>query len=515
MTKAHKSRSPKSKVQRRPYASIEKDARFGFQDQIGAALRQHAAGRLPEAEGMYRQILNAAPGHPVALHYLGVLAHQTGRNADAVELIGKALSAAPDYAEAHGNLGLALSALNRLDEASRSYRRALQLNPDHADAHNNLGNLLLHLGKFEEAIESYDKALAIKPDFHAAVQNQERARKSLLLKVLEAREGEACPRSAKDALLQAPPQQLHRMQVEVTSWCNLKCAGCMRTIDMDAGTWRDVHMPVERFAAVIENMRPSHTICLQGIGEPTLHPDFIEIVKTAQRSGKFQNITFNTNGLSRSIAYYQDAVDAGVNFISISVASLDPAIADACREGTTVEKLVKRIRELRALMGDAMLVSMVISRRNLDDVPNTLAFLDGLERPDGLAPLMVEFQTLIDFNDDGGESYALSEEDVERFAANLRAYAERFENLDLSTYGFARHTATVRCPRPFVSPYVTAEGYLTPCCVIEDPDVLGRVNVAEQPLAEAWRAPSVRTWLGGYLDRYPAICDGCCFRSHA
>jgi SAM-dependent methyltransferase len=40
---------------------------------IRAAVAHHQAGRLPEAEALYRQILQAEPNYPDALHFLGIL----------------------------------------------------------------------------------------------------------------------------------------------------------------------------------------------------------------------------------------------------------------------------------------------------------------------------------------------------------------------------------------------------------------------------------------------------------
>ena len=45
-----------------------------------AGVSHHRAGRLGEAEGMYRQVLKVqTPNHPGALHLLGAIAHQTKR----------------------------------------------------------------------------------------------------------------------------------------------------------------------------------------------------------------------------------------------------------------------------------------------------------------------------------------------------------------------------------------------------------------------------------------------------
>jgi len=77
-----------------------------IQQAIDLGVEHHNAGRLPEAENVYNQILQAEPDQPVALHLLGVIAHQVGKNDIAVDLISKALAIKPDFAEAHYNLGL-------------------------------------------------------------------------------------------------------------------------------------------------------------------------------------------------------------------------------------------------------------------------------------------------------------------------------------------------------------------------------------------------------------------------
>ena len=169
-----------------------------------AAVEHHQAGRLPQAEAIYRQILQVVPNHPDALHLLGLIAHQAGKSEIAVELISKAIGVSassqmffnlgialraqgkldaaidcyrkalvlkPDYAEAHSNLGVALQEQGKLEDAVDSCRRALSLKPDFANAHYNLGLALQDQGKLDEAVESYRKALALKPDYAEAHGN--------------------------------------------------------------------------------------------------------------------------------------------------------------------------------------------------------------------------------------------------------------------------------------------------------------------------------------------------------
>ena len=129
------------------------------------ALGHHEAGRLVEAESLYRQVLQAEPNHADALHYLGVMALQTGKFDLAVEFISKALDAQPTNPLYLNNLGNALKEQRKLDEAVANYRKALALKPDYAMVHSNLGIALKELGRLDEAIASYRAALSIKPDY--------------------------------------------------------------------------------------------------------------------------------------------------------------------------------------------------------------------------------------------------------------------------------------------------------------------------------------------------------------
>lgn len=134
-----------------------------FQD----ALEHHKAGRLPQAEAIYRQILQGEPNHPEALHFLGVIAHQTGKNDIAVELISKAIDISAS-SQMYCNLGAAFQALHKPDKAAESYRKALVLKPDFADAYHNLGIALDKQGKLDAAVESFRQALMLKPDYTEA-----------------------------------------------------------------------------------------------------------------------------------------------------------------------------------------------------------------------------------------------------------------------------------------------------------------------------------------------------------
>jgi protein O-GlcNAc transferase len=138
--------------------------------QFAAALEHHKAGRLADAERLYRQVCAADPRHAAALHRLGVVAHQLGRP-DAVTLLQRATALQPNVAEIHNDLGIVLAAQRQFAQAAASFMRAVTLKPDYAEAHCNRGLALGNLRRFAEASESFARALAVDPSLalaHAA-----------------------------------------------------------------------------------------------------------------------------------------------------------------------------------------------------------------------------------------------------------------------------------------------------------------------------------------------------------
>jgi predicted O-linked N-acetylglucosamine transferase (SPINDLY family) len=129
-----------------------------------------AAGRLVEAEQIYRRVLRAHPGYAEAWHLLGIVAGERGEYEKAAELIGKAIGFQETNHNYHANLGRMFSYLGAHARAESCYRRAVALNPVCAH-YSGLGNALRAQDKFAEAVESYRQALAVDPNFAEAYRN--------------------------------------------------------------------------------------------------------------------------------------------------------------------------------------------------------------------------------------------------------------------------------------------------------------------------------------------------------
>lgn len=138
---------------------------------LAIALQHQQAGRFPEAERLYRQILEQEPTQIQALNFLGALVYQQGRCAEATVYFQTVLSLQPDNPDSYNSVGIALRGAGKLTDAVEHYRQALALHPDHPQACNNLANALRDLGDLDEAQTYYERAIALNPDYPEAHNN--------------------------------------------------------------------------------------------------------------------------------------------------------------------------------------------------------------------------------------------------------------------------------------------------------------------------------------------------------
>lgn len=96
-------------------------------DALALAVQHHQNGRLVEAGGIYRQVLQVQPDNPDALHLLGLVERAQGRGDVGQSLIRQAIGFRPDFPDAFLNLGNGCRDLGQLEEAADAYDRAREL----------------------------------------------------------------------------------------------------------------------------------------------------------------------------------------------------------------------------------------------------------------------------------------------------------------------------------------------------------------------------------------------------
>jgi SAM-dependent methyltransferase/Tfp pilus assembly protein PilF len=138
---------------------------------LTSGMAHHDAGRLSEAEAIYRRVLEGSPARADALVLLAGVEHATGRQDEALAHVEAAIRANAKVPHFHNLRGLIHEARGESARAEAAYRGALAIQASFAPALFNLGNVLRAGGRNAEAIACYRRALAAEPRYAAALNN--------------------------------------------------------------------------------------------------------------------------------------------------------------------------------------------------------------------------------------------------------------------------------------------------------------------------------------------------------
>jgi len=135
---------------------------YALRLRLGAAYL--SAGRYPEAENAFRELVTA--GDPLPTSYVGLaqVLLRTGRAEDAVAVLRSAENKLGATFLILYFEGIALERAAELPAAVAAYRKALQLNPKSAEAHFGLGKAQLSLGQVKESIAELNASLSLNPE---------------------------------------------------------------------------------------------------------------------------------------------------------------------------------------------------------------------------------------------------------------------------------------------------------------------------------------------------------------
>ncbi len=126
------------------------------------------------------------------------------------------------------------------------------------------------------------------------------------------------PETADMTSVEEGPRKVY---VEPTNACNLACATCVRH------SWDEPEgfMEWATFEAVVDGLgRRAGTLAFMGLGEPLLHPRFLDMVRLAKERGLRAEVT--TNALLLDDAMAAGLLEAGLDQL---VVSIDGASAEA------------------------------------------------------------------------------------------------------------------------------------------------------------------------------------------
>lgn len=266
----------------------------------------------------------------------------------------------------------------------------------------------------------------------------------------EAERGEPLPRSFP-----------RRVVLEVTNACNLNCVMCGR-VDADfRATYFDMNW-LRRLEPILSKVEE---VTLMGWGEPTIHPDFAEMLHIIRGHGA--RIYFCTNGMTLR-RFKDDIFSNMVDVIAVSLDGSTPERNQAIRRGSDFDLITGGISDItaeRARRGvpyPYLNFVTTLMADNFRDFPNIVKLAASLGMEEAKAVYLTAFsermggETLWDRVDEVEEAFNRALEIGGRLNVDIKL--PHIQGRDPA--GTACHQTCLVAWRDF---FIGSDGYVRPC----------------------------------------------------
>jgi radical SAM protein with 4Fe4S-binding SPASM domain len=315
------------------------------------------------------------------------------------------------------------------------------------------------------------------------------------------------------------------VQIEPVGQCNLRCEMCAIQFRRDGPPHGPLaFLAFDDFKRLVEGFGDIDELQLQGLGEPTMHPQFFDMVKWASARGI--RVSTNSNLTLWSERRARQCVESGLATLHVSLDAATPALYERIRRGAHFSKVIRNLRRVMAARREFrsplhVRVVTVLMRQNLHELPAIvrLASDEGVtdlfvqylchdfeehSLPDGYRPMreFIHAQALDHYPRDA-IAHAF---DAARLAADEGGVQLRLPPLE--------HAVAVapapRCDWPWRGAYVSYRGDAMPCCMVSTPDRINFGNMLEQGVARIWADAAYQRFREQLAGGEPsAICRSC------
>ncbi|MGE5237659.1 MAG: radical SAM/SPASM family putative metalloenzyme maturase [Chloroflexota bacterium] len=183
--------------------------------------------------------------------------------------------------------------------------------------------------------------------------------------------------------LKALSNRPSKLFVETTTRCNLRCPICLKQSGNDNRAEGDLSLDL--FSRLEAAFPALDALILNGIGEPTLHPNletFIRRARALMPAGGL--IGFQSNGVFINERRASSLINAGLDRICLSVEACSKELFETLRLGGEADVISRALSSLQSAkkktgrMEVQVGIEFVCTRSNIDELPSVLQWAAGL-----------------------------------------------------------------------------------------------------------------------------------------
>jgi 7,8-dihydro-6-hydroxymethylpterin dimethyltransferase len=198
-------------------------------------------------------------------------------------------------------------------------------------------------------------------------------------------ERESCPRDC--GICQSHTSHTALGNIDLTNRCNLTCPICFANSNVTGKIYEPSKEQVMEMLQLYRNEQPvaGRLVQFSG-GEPTIHPDFLEILRGAREMG-FSHIQVASNGIKFADPdFTMRAAEAGLHTIYLQFDGVDDHVYEKTRGRKLLDYKLKTVEAVRKAGIKIVYVPTIAGGINEDQVGKILRFaLDNIDVSSGIS----------------------------------------------------------------------------------------------------------------------------------
>ena len=300
-----------------------------------------------------------------------------------------------------------------------------------------------------------------------------------------------------------------RIEVEVTTTCNLKCQKCEHTF------WNEKqeNMSYEQFVHILKQFPKLKAISCSGIGHGFNNPDFprmLKYLKSRQIFTQFFDPLLLVNEERAKLL-----VKLGVEKIWMSIDGATKKTYEKVQSGSNFEIAIKNAKRLIRLKKEMksrfpeLAFHFIITRDNVNEMPMVIDLIHDITKEGKNILNLIQFTKLIPFK----ENEFLRPHPIPKKIINetIRR-AKKHGNFRLSFCNIGKKLPIEECTA-WTVPFITVNGEYYQCCAFTEGNVRDKIrkfligNLFKQHFKDIWYSKEMRKFIRDiHNKKIPPVC---------
>lgn len=295
------------------------------------------------------------------------------------------------------------------------------------------------------------------------------------------------------------------IDVEPTNRCNFRCPHCQLTY------WnkKNCDLSLNSFKTILAQFPNLNFLKLQGIGEPMLCNDFVDMLEYGE--SKFINIDSTTNGSVKSKRFLELVKKLNRTQIRFSIDGANEDTYKKMRPEGKFKSIIEFASQILKERGNKtqpkIIFWMVLTKHNINEVSELIHLAKKLNIE------CVGLQTTL---------HNWSKDEVKAVTKTIVYESELFNNHIEKAKALANYlrieliiensllTKARKCKWPFTSTFIAANGDVVPCCWLADSATVKMGNIFEERFDVIWNSKNYREFRSSIKEhKLKEYCKSC------